>query len=360
MKLLAFIILLFVLSCADENPHNNFYQKTVELSFDKAIEKDPHLIRSSLDVNSPFLVYVIDREDNTLNVLNFEQKTMKSLPLPFTYDKYEHDFKVYGPDSIFVCTQDSLMWYNRHLSLIKSWEILLDSNKNIGSYYSEPFYISDSSLILSTYPKGNYSNLNYKKKYHELGIDFIGQIQKNTIRELGYVGREINRNWKYNTYYTLNANRLFVKHKLYYSLAHNSMLQVRDLQDNNTEVALNSKYFIENTLFDESQIANRQYVSKYYIENARYELLKYNQFTKQFYRICKKKDVFENKDGSIKTWKDVEWSIIVADSNLRTIYEIDFPSNEYDRRCLLFNKNEVWILKNSVNNTKIEFDVFIF
>lgn len=360
MKLLTFISLLFVLACADENPHYDFYQKTVELSFDNPIEKDPQLIRSSLEINSPFLVYVIDRENNTLNVLNFEQKTTKSVPLPFTYDKYEHDFKAYGSDSIFVCTQDSLMLFNRQLNHMKSWEILLDSNKNIGSCYSEPFYRSDSSLILSTYPKGNYSNLNYKKKYHELGIDFIGQIQKNTVRELGYVGREINRNWKYNTFSTLNANRVFINNKLYYSLAHDSKLQIRDLQDNNTEVELKSKYFVENTLFDESQIANRQYVSKYYIENARYELFKYNHFTKQFYRVCKKKDVFENEDGSINTWKDVEWSIVVADSSLSIIHEIDFPSNSYDRRCLLFNKNEVWVLKNNVDNTKIEFDVFIF
>lgn len=136
---------------------------------------------------------------------------------------------------------------------------------------------------------------------------------------------------------------------------------VRDLiTKSEKKVPLRSNYYKFPSVFDYDKKFDYSYISRFHVENFKNVFLLYDEYRKQYYRICLHSRNYENPDGTINNVNNCNWSIVVSDLDFKVKNEILFTP-EYSYTWLFITKRGVLIRRNNsfkYDNEKIELTLF--
>jgi hypothetical protein len=96
----------------------------------------------------------------------------------------------------------------------------------------------------------------------------------------------------------------------------------------------NASHWRAPTPFQANNFFDYEYIERYLCTESRYSKILYDKYKDQYYRVLQHASEYINEDGTLNTWIDKPWSILVLDRNFDLIQEFVFPPKMYDFRLI--------------------------
>lgn len=362
MKILFyFTIVIWLFSCTGK--------KNIISSYDKYIignailETDSTLLRNTSKLftyNSIMYISVLNKNANLFEV--FDLKTFEKLISKEVFFSDIIDYDIHNFDTIYLLRKKNIITLSdTSFNSIKDFKINSNSkyyknNYHLFAAFSSPFVVKNDIayvIHLTTLPIMSKNEFQESQKNkNEIHI-----LLKDSMRIIGYAGNMPN-DYQKKLFNDKIPFRTFKNNIKIYSFCYSDSVRL----SNNQTFELKSNYFDIKSEFNFELRAELNETMRFHVENPAYNLLLYDKYKNQYYRVCKHSINYENRDGTINFIDDSPWSLIVADSNFNIKKEILFPPS-YSRHDIFVTPAGVLVKKfNSYKyeNKKIEFDIFSF
>jgi hypothetical protein len=298
-------------------------------------------------------IYIINYFTDELNGLKFITHNDKIYFIKRKYPKYIHSlFKKHDKqilDSIklnnTISSCDNYLIIDSNYFIVNSNtnEILKVNSKgvicNTYKYESDSiglsgYYISyeNGELHTSGYIKRQIKSNNDLINFYKSPIDYKVQFLNDSLINLN------NPEIHYPAYYTQNPNlntTIVSKTKsqdiVVYSFSLDEYVYAVKSNDK-SKVKFTSDYYIKPASLDLNKTFDLNYISN--LKNSYFANVTYNQYRKEFYRVMTHPPKTINKSPY-----SGKWSLIVADENLKTKYEVIFESEKYIYTKIIHTSN---------------------
>ncbi len=353
-KFLILAVITIFISCGINSNKENKIRATrtyyIELPY---IKTKSAAAFSSVDLvydkksNKPILAYLLKADSQFYYVDVFSKKIIKkinfkSMAKKLGLNAYFSPFYI-GLDSILILSENDKNIYLIHNNKIE-FQTSVYANEYSPQNY-EPLSLSQFNILYSnnciyvvtTYNDMVLNNMQNIKKYFnrlpELGISI-------TNKQYFRLGK-FPSNYLTNFYYDCYPIRCINNHnELVYSFRNNDTLFVYNKQKLVKFVSAKSKY--DNAPHATMPIDAVDKISKvkeYNLAAARYEKIVYDPFKNCYYRVFKPSQNFLNEQNQIKQKKELNWVLMVLDSNLNVQAEHLFTKGEYNYKWMLPTQN---------------------
>jgi hypothetical protein len=213
----------------------------------------------------------------------------------------------------------------------------------LNTFYNYPLTVINDELLIYNFP---YEVLNKKSKfdkYYSTLRDVHLKLNENGF-SISHLSGKYLENMSAFTHHVFSPTRTIGKNNtIIYSFEDSKKILVYDNSiHTNKEIELLSPGFRENEIFDQEKTTDHNYQQEYFIKNDRFNLLTYDKFNDQYYRILGKGINFKNNDRTINN--DKPFIIFVYDSNFNLIKEISFPPNKYNAYTIFCTKNLTYLI----------------
>jgi hypothetical protein len=278
----------------------------------------------SLDDNS---IHTID----VYKAINRTKKEMASLLVNGIF--------VQNKDSIFVLVNptNEIFCINQDGNLINQWTVSTHGNiaqdRHLYSYFSiAPLFVHNSKLIVcqeSLVTGFETDKMARLKKFRtpgdvviNLGIDTVS-----TSYESGKYPSEFLNDYWFETNFSraVNDSGYFV-----YSFGVNDTLFVYNFGSLIQTVKAKSKFIDEFDSFDGRRELDSKYVEQYVVEQPRYLRIIFDPYAELYYRVILHASAYQNNDGTINTFGDKEWSVMVLDKSFSIQDEYLMEAKTFD------------------------------
>ncbi|MBA3986330.1 MAG: DUF4221 family protein [Flavobacteriales bacterium] len=200
----------------------------------------------------------------------------------------------------------------------------------------------DGKCFIFHYPEFAVLEPEFRKRYFNTPIELTIDLKERKV--INFTGK-FPEYFQEKEYYVFNSTRALNKKKLIYSFANDNDLYVYN--QGIEKISVKSNFFEQSPTFDYHQYAfDYKKIEQYLVENFRYDIISFDPFRKQYYRVCLHKTNYENSNGTINKFVDKPFSIMVLDEKFNLIKEVVFPKAEFDftkifvvKEGLMFSKS---------------------
>jgi hypothetical protein len=230
----------------------------------------------------------------------------------------------------------------------------------LNSFYSYPLSIINDELLIYNFPYEFLNNKSRFDKYYSTLRDVHLKLINNHFLISHLSGKYLDDKSAFNHHVFSPTRTIGKNNSIIYSFDDSKMILVYDNSTNiNSEIELLTPGFRENEIFNQEKTRDHNYQLKYFIENDRFNVLTYDKYTDQYYRILGKGINLKNNDGTINN--DKPFIIFIYDSNFKLRKEISFPPNKYNAFAIFCTKNLTYLItKNDDENQQIYLHGFDF
>ncbi len=362
MKFIFFATVVFLFfSCSEGKNVTSKYDKYIIDSL--LLSTDSARLRNTSKIfidNDTMYFSVFNENRNQLeifNLNNFEKQFSKDISFTDIIDYDIHNFDtLYLLRANNIITLSDTSFEAKHNFIINSKSKYYNDDYHLFAAFSSPFVVKNDIAYLIhltklpvTSKKEFQNNQNYKNEVHILLKDSVNIIEYAGNFPQDYQNKLLN---------DLIPFRTFKDDVEIFSFCYSDSVKLSD----NQVFALKSNYFKINSEFNFEARTDLNEIMRFHVENPAYNLLLYDKYRNQYYRVCKHSINYENDDGTLNFPDDAPWSLLVADTNFNIKNEILFPPS-YSRHDIFITPVGVLIKKyNSYKyeNKKIEFDIFRF
>jgi hypothetical protein len=261
---------------------------------------------------------------------------------------------IHNPDSVFVLLNERNVIYllNRNGEIRSEWKVntvLENNNKEYVLQDIEPmklFYKNGKIYIQSVRQDIIVNTPENKKIYFNTPPEVIIHIAEEPClitNKTGYWPGIYKTGLGYGDYWP--ARCVNSKDEIIYSFAINDSLFIYK-EDHLTSI-INAKTKFQQNInpYPPDSNGHFAFLKKYNRTESRYKSILFDKYKDQYYRVYSKGEEKENADGG----KNFLWSLIVLDSNLKTVSETEFNSYNYNDFSILPTTEGLLICQTSRN-----------
>jgi len=357
MRVLIYVYILSLLFSCNKSQNNNeilykqFIKDSIRLDIDNRIYNNS--IKKTFNIKQNYYLSLLDKGNSTLYIYNVKTFSLIYIKKNILNCEKIIDYDIHNFDTIYVLKNKNLLELTDTSFIPHKQYYVNDTSVEFNNKYElscsidRPLMIKGKYAYIFHYPTTILNTkekiYNYLTKKLELKINIADNAK--IVSYSGFFPKI----YKKNTFNSYNPYRIFNDN---YEIFSFNICDTVFLVNNKSKITkvVASNYYTKRDIFDFSKVTNFNYVKKYFVENPNYEQLLYDKYRKQYYRICKHRLNYENKDGSVNIPGDENWSLIVTDSNFHIQNEILFNSN-YSRRDILITIDGVLIKNNNEDKT---------
>jgi hypothetical protein len=266
-----------------------------------------------------------------------------------------------GIDDYYIQSWDSVFFLSRNTKQIalsdtskktlKIWHPNLteeDGKHNLGFYtLGNLVYQKGNIYALNATNVGNVLNEKDRKKWFSQNNGAIINIEGNEAlvdNKTGAFPKQIKENF-YNVYNPRTA--VNSKEDYIFSFGPLPELYIYNHAGELTIKETPSKFHKEIKPMPIESIQNQQFTERYSLESPSYADIKYDKYRNLYYRAFLHGINYENEDGTINTFDQMKWSLMILDADFKVIGEQEFNAEDFTFRNFMVTKEGVLLWKNS-------------
>ena len=258
-------------------------------------------------------IYLHNNADsNQIICFNSKGKCIDTICYPASKELGESKgMYAFNIDSFALLFPGNLLLYDKKTKFQKVFK-LCDKTQKCESD-DEPLLVDDSLTFFYKYPNlPPYLNTqeNWDKYSDTACYQAVFDLKGNIFEHLHNPSYPFNI-YKGNSYYSDGNHCINTKkHEIITSYAHSTKMVIyKYLKDTCYEINVPDPDFITNSKFDFNKIFEYTYVVKYLVENTRFDIIRYNSYRNEYYRILYAQMNSVNKDSTVNLPQDKPFSI---------------------------------------------------
>ena len=169
-----------------------------------------------------------------------------------------------------------------------------------------------------------HSFVEYFSRKSQFSIRLSDSLQEpRLLLDFPYSYRKGDYKGEFNSFRTVAGNRIL------FSFPFSDSVYLFKDDGSYSKALFSSRYCKGFPTFDPGKTMDFAYQLKFRIENPCYEDLVFDEYNQRFYRAFKKPMSYLNAKGTIRKETEIEWTLIVADSNFNILGEIGIDPVKY-------------------------------
>lgn len=265
---------------------------------------------------------------------------------PFQNQDLIEDFFVQSLDSIFLLSRNTnvIALADTTKRIKKRWQVtqpMQSGNLNYTLYsFSGPLHYQKGKIFtLQINPlEGMFTKAETREKYYKENNGVIITLTGDSAIVDNSTGKFPEEFRPDNTYFTFCPNTC-VNTKGEYIFAYSPLSEITIYRpDGGSYTAeARSSYHQDMKPCNSDSLLNSLYTSQYEITNYQYHSMYYDPFRNRYYRVYLHGIPFDNQDGTVNTFDDKPWSLMILDENFKLIGEQKFTP-AYNFRDIIISK----------------------
>jgi len=357
MKLNLLSLLIVLLSLANCTRKASVEElETIAIYPDSLIQIDKFLQNIQIkDIDNQVVAYWINYATNSFHTFNFatnekidiaiDSSIVKSIYNRIDYqllNKNEVGFYSWFHKKFFI-----LNIRNHSIKKYDFTECLNKSDRHLSPLSTKQFpfiYTNNTVNFVCTYTDLLLDNMKTIKQYlsRKNTVNFTLSEKGCSYYTFGHFPMNYRNGHDYNDYYFYSCTNN--SEQLIYSFSANDSIYI--YSENGKfikQYEAKSKYSKKFVEFDSSKITDFNYQRQYAFSNPFYRNIVYDKHRKLYYRLYKKANSYLNDEGKIRKPSELEWSVIILDSEFNKINEIDLNPTKYSVSFLIPTAKGVYI-----------------
>jgi hypothetical protein len=361
LNLIFFITISFFYLDCSESSHRIELTKINDINLNN-LPEDAFFIEYIISNENEYLV-ALNKNIPAFNFFNIESGNIDhSIPLNniagYSIPWYSTEF--IGTDSCLIINSriNQITLLNNKGTILNEWRFADENTYTFGTTPYMPFKLFKNRIYCNSIRNDiRINTIENLREYYSSPTNVILELNSDTLKPNTYFG-EFPPSYKdqtknYNDFLPCAAYNEKGETILSFGSDHN--LYVYDSYGKFIrEISGKSKYIDEFNEMDIEKESDYAFLKKYLAVEPKYLKFIYDPYSKMYYRIAKHKiNNYENKDGTVKSSLDGNYSIIFFDSELNILDEILFNhSEDYHFMGLIPTKNGLLISNKTANQSE--------
>jgi hypothetical protein len=250
----------------------------------------------------------------------------------------------HNPDSIFILLNptNEIFLIDYLGNLVNNWQVSAERNRGEDKYLYSFFNIApvvfiDKQLIVcqQSFDTGYETIKSVRSKKFKSPTDVSIELldeKYEIFYQTGYFPSQYIEHYWFDVNMSRTINNAG---QLVYSYGVSDSVFIYDKEELIKAISAKSQFVAGFKPFDGRMETNAHYVEQYTVEEPRYFQILYDQYFDCYYRIVLHSTELNNGDGTINTFADKPWSIIVLNNKFERQGEYIMKERLFDFTCII-------------------------